>query len=68
MAPFWNEFIEEVEELSVDPVISEFLYVEVIKKAISKICKEPRPEYAFDLDFRVLMRSLIFYRFIKKAI
>lgn len=66
MAPFWNEFIEEVEELSVDPVISEFLNVEVIKKAISKICKEPRPEYAFDLDFRVLMRSLIFYRFIKK--
>ena len=68
MAPFWNEFIEEVQELSVDPIISEFLNVEVIKKAISKICKEPRPEYAFDLDFRVLMRSLIFYRFIKKLI
>ncbi|MFJ8352999.1 lasso peptide isopeptide bond-forming cyclase [Bacillus paramycoides] len=68
MSPFWNEFIEEVEELSVDPVISEFLNVEVIKKAISKICKEPRPEYAFDLDFRILMRSLIFYRFIKKSI
>lgn len=66
MAPFWNEFIEEVQELSVDPIISEFLNVEVIKKAISKICKEPRPEYAFDLDFRILMRSLIFYRFIKK--
>ena len=66
MTPFWNEFIEEVQELSVDPIISEFLNVEVIKKAISKICKEPRPEYAFDLDFRVLMRSLIFYRFIKK--
>ncbi|HDR3886980.1 TPA: lasso peptide isopeptide bond-forming cyclase [Bacillus cereus] len=68
MAPFWNEFIEEVQELSVDPIISEFLNVEVIKKAISKICKEPRPEYAFDLDFRILMRSLIFYRFIKKVI
>ena len=68
MTPFWNEFIEEVQELSVDPIISEFLNVEVIKKAISKICKEPRPEYAFDLDFRILMRSLIFYRFIKKII
>ncbi|MDH4423921.1 lasso peptide isopeptide bond-forming cyclase [Bacillus cereus] len=66
MTPFWNEFIEEVQELSVDPIISEFLNVEVIKKAISKICKEPRSEYAFDLDFRILMRSLIFYRFIKK--
>ena len=68
MTPFWNKFIEEVQELSVDPIISEFLNVEVIKKAISKICKEPRPEYAFDLDFRILMRSLIFYRFIKKLI
>ncbi|SCV21247.1 Asparagine synthase (Glutamine-hydrolyzing) [Bacillus cereus] len=68
MIPFWNEFIEEVQELSVDPIISEFLNVEVIKKAISKICKEPRPEYAFDLDFRILMRSLIFYRFIKNLI
>lgn len=68
MTPFWNEFIEEVQELSVDPIISEFLNVEVIKKAISKICKEPRPEYAFDLDFRILMRSLIFYRFIKNLI
>ncbi|MEK4497502.1 lasso peptide isopeptide bond-forming cyclase [Bacillus sp. FSL R12-0069] len=68
MTPFWNKFIEEVQELSVDPIISEFLNVEVIKKAISKICKEPRTEYAFDLDFRILMRSLIFYRFIKKLI
>ncbi|SME32231.1 Asparagine synthetase [glutamine-hydrolyzing] 3 [Bacillus mobilis] len=68
MTPFWNEFIEEVQELSIDPIISEFLNVEVIKKAISKICKEPRPEYAFNLDFRILMRSLIFYRFIKKII
>lgn len=68
MTPFWNKFIEEVQELSVDPIISEFLNVEVIKKAISKICKEPRPEYAFDLDFRILMRSVIFYRFIKKLI
>ncbi|PEB52130.1 asparagine synthetase B [Bacillus pseudomycoides] len=68
MAPFWNEFIEELQQLSVDPIISEFLNVEVIKNAISKIRREPRPEYAFDLDFRILMRSLIFYRFIKRSI
>ncbi|MFD0771241.1 lasso peptide isopeptide bond-forming cyclase [Bacillus sp. CGMCC 1.60114] len=66
MAPAWNTFIEELQQLSTDPIISEFLNVEVIKAAILKIREEPRPEYAFDLDFRILMRSLIVYRFIKK--
>ncbi|WP_440603801.1 lasso peptide isopeptide bond-forming cyclase [Bacillus sp. GB_SG_008] len=65
MAPAWNKFIEELQQLSTDPIISEFLNVEVIKAAILKIREEPRPEYAFDLDFRILMRSLIVHRFIK---
>ncbi|PFN01782.1 MULTISPECIES: lasso peptide isopeptide bond-forming cyclase [Bacillus cereus group] len=66
MAPYWNKFIEELERMSEDPAISEFINIEVIKAAILKIREKPRPEYAFDLDFRILMRSLIFYRFIKK--
>ncbi|CAG9613445.1 hypothetical protein BACCIP111899_02660 [Bacillus rhizoplanae] len=65
MTPAWNKFIEELQQLSTDPIISEFLNVEVIKAAILKIREEPRPEYAFDLDFRILMRSLIVHRFIK---
>ncbi|MGG0185187.1 lasso peptide isopeptide bond-forming cyclase [Bacillus rhizoplanae] len=65
MAPDWNKFIEELQQLSTDPITSEFLNVEVIKAAILKIREEPRPEYAFDLDFRILMRSLIVHRFIK---
>ena len=66
MTPYWNKFIEELQQLSEDSVISEFIDIEVIKAAILKIREEPRPEYAFDLDFRILMRSLIFYRFIKR--
>ncbi|WP_459500042.1 lasso peptide isopeptide bond-forming cyclase [Bacillus sp. C1] len=65
MAPYWNTFIEELDQIIEDSVISEFINIEVIKDAILKIRDEPRPEYAFDLDFRILMRSLIFYRFIK---
>ncbi|MCU5462396.1 lasso peptide isopeptide bond-forming cyclase [Bacillus cereus] len=68
MAHQWSEFIEELEQLSKDSVISEFLDIEVIRTAISKIKEEPHPEYAFDLDFRILMRSLIVYRFMKKII
>ncbi|EDX69479.1 lasso peptide isopeptide bond-forming cyclase [Bacillus cereus] len=64
----WSGFIEELEQLSKDPIISEFLDIEVIRTAISKIKEEPHPEYAFDLDFRILMRSLIVYRFMKKII
>ncbi|MCM3735025.1 lasso peptide isopeptide bond-forming cyclase [Bacillus cytotoxicus] len=65
MASSWNQFIEELQQLSRDPIISDILNVEVIKTAIIKIQQGPRPEYAFDLDFRILMRSLIVYRFIK---
>ncbi|HDX9578200.1 TPA: lasso peptide isopeptide bond-forming cyclase [Bacillus pseudomycoides] len=65
MASSWNQFIEELQQLSRDPIISDILNIEVIKAAIIKIQQGPRPEYAFDLDFRILMRSLIVYRFIK---
>lgn len=65
MAPSWSTFIEELQQLSTDSMVSELLNVEVIKASLAKIREEPRPEYAFDLDFRILMRSLIVYRFIK---
>ncbi|MGE6538035.1 lasso peptide isopeptide bond-forming cyclase [Bacillus luti] len=68
MAHQWEEFIEELKRLSEDSSISEFLNMEVIRDSISKIKEEPRPEYAFDLDFRILMRSLIVYRFINRFI
>ncbi len=66
MIPYWSTFIEELQLLSKDPRVSEFLDVQVIKNAISKVGENPRPEYAFDVDLKILMRSLIFYRFIKK--
>lgn len=65
MAPHWNAFIEELCLLSKDPIVSDFFNVEVIKKAISKIGKEPRPQLVFDDEFKTLTRSLIVYRFIK---
>ncbi|MEH7302880.1 lasso peptide isopeptide bond-forming cyclase [Neobacillus drentensis] len=64
MKPSWNEFIEELRQVSVNPLASEFLNMEVIKDALTKIKDEPRPEYAFNPDFRILMRSLIITRFL----
>jgi asparagine synthase (glutamine-hydrolysing) len=65
MSPSWSEFIEELKQLVRDPIISEILHIKAIKNAILKVEKEPRPEYLFDNEFRVLTRSLTVYRFIK---
>lgn len=66
MTPYWYTYIEELERMSVDDVVGEYLNIKVIKDALKKIKGKPKPELAFDFDFRILMRSLIMYRFIKK--
>ena len=39
--------------------------VEVIQDALVKVQKESSPEHATDPDYKILMRSLIVYRFLK---
>jgi asparagine synthase (glutamine-hydrolysing) len=68
MVPAWNSFIQELQQLSNDPDISEYINVPVVKEAISKIQGESRPESPYDADYCILMRSLILYRFIKKCL
>ncbi|WP_209122927.1 asparagine synthase-related protein [Alkalihalobacillus sp. BA299] len=65
MIPHWDIFIEELHQLANDPVVSEILNQDVIKSAILKVGKKPRPELVFNDDFKILTRSLIVYRFIK---
>ncbi|MGM0889324.1 MAG: lasso peptide isopeptide bond-forming cyclase [Bacillota bacterium] len=67
MASQWNEFIHELHQLSKDPHMAELLNMQIINDAIAKIKGEPNAEYAFDFEFRILMRSLILYRFMKKV-
>ncbi|MFJ8265547.1 lasso peptide isopeptide bond-forming cyclase [Peribacillus asahii] len=66
MIPNWNRFIEESHQLSKDERILNYLDSEVIKKALLKAKDGVKPECATDPDYKVLMRSLIIYRFIKK--
>lgn len=66
MEPQWKSFIKELEQLSNDLIISEFLNVKLIKEMISKYREIPKPQFIYDADFKILMRSLIFYRFLKK--
>jgi hypothetical protein len=66
MIPQWDKFIDEIQELSTDRSVLEFLDGQVIKTALLKVESGARPEYATDPDYKILMRSLIVYRFIKK--
>lgn len=65
MKTSWKPFIEEIESLCADSAVSGILNLRVIRAAALKL-REPRPEYAYEAELKVLMRSLIVYRFIKK--
>ncbi|MFD1040634.1 lasso peptide isopeptide bond-forming cyclase [Virgibacillus byunsanensis] len=66
MMSSWKLFIDELQQLVEDPIVSDFLNVNLLKMAISRFKERPRPDQAFDPELRVLMRSLVVYRFLKK--
>ena len=65
-APMWPRLLEEVGRLCKDSRASAYLHVDRIREAASGIGREPRPELAFHPEMRLLMRSLIIYRFIQR--
>lgn len=66
MKPSWDLFMEELRLLSSDEEISHFINIKSVKEAISRFQAGPESRHIFDDDFKIVMRSLIFYRFIKK--
>lgn len=65
MAPVWDNFREEVHQLSKNKHILEFLDGNLIKNSLLILEKGHQSELAYNSDYRILMRSLIVYRFIK---
>ncbi|MFC5653757.1 asparagine synthase-related protein [Paenibacillus solisilvae] len=66
MLPSWRSFTEEVEMFCRDSAASEYLNVKQIKQSLAVIGHSPKPEAAFDPDARLLMQSLIVFRFLKQ--
>ncbi|SFI88986.1 asparagine synthase (glutamine-hydrolysing) [Paenibacillus sp. UNC496MF] len=66
MRPEWRAFMDELKRLCADSVSAQFLNVRQIKASMEAVGTEPRPELAFDSNARLLMRSLIVYRFLKR--
>ncbi|MGG3943994.1 lasso peptide isopeptide bond-forming cyclase [Peribacillus psychrosaccharolyticus] len=64
MTPVWGDFREELQELSKDKKILEFLDSNLIKKSLLIFEQGHRPELATNSDYKILMRSIIIYRFI----
>ena len=65
LIPSWEALMAELHQLTRDSVVSEFLNIEYLKHLIAKFEKDPRSEYAFNMEFRTLIRGLIVARFIK---
>jgi asparagine synthase (glutamine-hydrolysing) len=66
MAPYWDSLINEVKDICNQPDISELLNIDIINEAIETLGPIPRPEYLLSPYFRILSRTLIVYRFLKK--
>ncbi|MFC0213219.1 asparagine synthase-related protein [Paenibacillus chartarius] len=66
MLPAWGEFVDELQRLCADSAVMGLLDIKAIREAMARIGGVPRPEHAFDPDIRLLMRSIIVYRFVKK--
>jgi asparagine synthase (glutamine-hydrolysing) len=62
MSSKWQSFMDEYDYMCSDPLAQEFLNVEVLRTAKENM----QTNYALDPNFRVMMRSVIVYRFLKK--
>ncbi|WNQ12677.1 lasso peptide isopeptide bond-forming cyclase [Paenibacillus aurantius] len=67
LIPSWKLLTEELRHLRSDRTVMDYLDSSVVNRAIDKMSSNVRPEMATDPDYRIAMRSLIFYRFIKQA-
>jgi asparagine synthase (glutamine-hydrolysing) len=62
MSAQWQTFIDEFDQMCSDPITKEFLNIKVLKSARENL----QTDYAFNPSFRVMTRSIIVYRFLKK--
>ncbi|AZB43580.1 asparagine synthetase B [Bacillus sp. FJAT-42376] len=61
----WGNFLLEAERMAKDKHIGEYLNQAVILKSLNRL-KEPSDHEVYGHDFRLIMRSLIFFRFMKR--
>lgn len=65
--PMWDEMSEELRQLCDDPRASRLLNVAQVRASLAEMGSPPRPDRAFDRHARLLMQSLIVYRFLRQC-
>ncbi|MGG3564183.1 asparagine synthase-related protein [Neobacillus rhizosphaerae] len=66
MSGTWGDFTRELNNLSTDPIITNYINVSKIKEAITRVKKIPDESFVYNPEFGILGKSLILYRFLKK--
>lgn len=66
MAPHWESFMKEVKELRTSDSLAELIDATTLNKAITKLDTGPIPEHAHSDELKIVTRSLIINRFLKK--
>ncbi|MEQ2525841.1 asparagine synthetase B [Robertmurraya yapensis] len=61
----WLDLIDEAKQMLSDKDINSFLNIETLRKAISKEMEGPEGNVVPSPEIRILMRSIIVYRFLK---
>jgi len=64
--PDWPLVMAQLQRLVRDSAVSGIMNIEAIRQAISEVGNEPKANMAFHPKMKLLMRSLIFYRFISR--
>jgi len=64
--PDWPLVMAQLQRLVRDSAVSGILNIEAIRQAMSEVGSEPKAHMAFHPQMKLLMRSVIFYRFITR--
>ncbi|XEC95524.1 asparagine synthase-related protein [Paenibacillus tarimensis] len=66
MTSLWPDVTRELEMLCSDSAASQYLNVTQIRESLAIIGRSPEPRLAYDQHMKIVMRSLIVYRFIRQ--
>ncbi|MCQ6558998.1 asparagine synthase-related protein [Paenibacillus mendelii] len=66
MIPAWPAFVDELRCMSQDPRMQQIIHMPAIHDGIALVEQGPKSETAYNPKIKILMRSLIIYRFLQK--
>ncbi|MDG5472618.1 asparagine synthase-related protein [Jeotgalibacillus sp. ET6] len=64
-APHWNQLVEESKRMLSDQFFTEYVQPAPLQQAFKTLQQGPNVKKGLDPDYRLIMRNLILYRFLK---